>query len=109
MLQGVRLTAPHSATQALTRPSQVDDEVRGALPRWVLVCCTDVTCVCLQDEAAGAAAAADYAGAADSAAVGAVVDPPVERPWLWASAADWLQVHKGGKWASTPTSLRVYQ
>ena len=60
----------------------------------------DVSCVCLQDDPAGAAAAADDAGAAESAAAGPAADPPVERPWQWEFAADWLRVRKGGKWGS---------
>eukprot|EP00036_Acanthoecidae_sp_10tr_P007357 CAMPEP_0182916828 /NCGR_PEP_ID=MMETSP0105_2-20130417/1165_1 /TAXON_ID=81532 ORGANISM="Acanthoeca-like sp., Strain 10tr" /NCGR_SAMPLE_ID=MMETSP0105_2 /ASSEMBLY_ACC=CAM_ASM_000205 /LENGTH=625 /DNA_ID=CAMNT_0025053795 /DNA_START=151 /DNA_END=2028 /DNA_ORIENTATION=- len=49
-------------------------------------------------EPAGAAAAADDPGAAESAAAGPAADPPVEQPRLWESAPDWLRTHKDGKW-----------
>jgi len=50
------------------------------------------------DEPAGAAAAADEGGVAGPAAAGPAADPPVERPWQWESAADWLRAHNGGQW-----------
>lgn len=95
--------------EALARPPQVEDVVRGALPRRVLVRCTsaDVSCWCLQDEAPDAAA---VLGAGTSAAEPAFAGPAAATPppgnslpkdptkWSADQVQQWFAKHNGGQW-----------